>query len=106
MSQVTPFSAANRKVVQSLYHRSLKLAFNWINRRDLYRQKAVEIRAQFDLHKDVSDPKELRRLIDKTESLLEKYKHPDPFIPPQRAGGTKFERNTPPCLDEPYPARY
>lgn len=60
MSQVTPFSAANRKVVQSLYHRSLKLAFNWINRRDLYRQKAVEIRAQFDLHKDVSDPKELR----------------------------------------------
>ncbi|CDR40749.1 CYFA0S05e03994g1_1 [Cyberlindnera fabianii] len=106
MSSVVPFSPQNRHVVMTLYRRSLKLAKDWINRRDHYRIKAMEIRAQFDLYKDVGNPKELRALIEKTEDMLAKYKHPDPFISPTRPGGTKFERYVPPSLDKPLPYNY
>jgi hypothetical protein len=59
MSGVVPFSVQNRHVVMTLYRRSLRLARDWINRRDHYRTKAQEIRAQFDLYKNVGNPKEV-----------------------------------------------
>ncbi|KAH3667122.1 hypothetical protein WICMUC_005469 [Wickerhamomyces mucosus] len=54
-----PFSPENRKIVMLLYRRSLKLAGDWINKRDHLRSKALEIRAQFELHKNIGNPKEL-----------------------------------------------
>ncbi len=41
----TPFSTAHKSYVQSLYRRYLKNALNWFIRRDLWRQRAIEIRA-------------------------------------------------------------
>lgn len=90
------FQEHNRKVVSALYRQSLRMAKNWINRRDLFRQKALEIRQQFDQNKNISDRHEAQRLIQSTQDLLKQYKHPDPIIPSQRPGGTKFERNVPP----------
>jgi len=37
-----------------------------------------------------SSPQEL---MDQTQALLEKWKHPDPYRPPTAPGGSKYERN-------------
>lgn len=89
------FAADNKRVVQSLYRQSLRLTKNWVNRRDLWRQKTLEIRDQFEANKALDD-REAQLVIANAKSLLRKYLHPDPIIPPQRPGGTKFERNIPP----------
>lgn len=34
-------------------------------------------------------------LFTETEKLLQKWKHPDPYVPPTAPGGSKFERNLP-----------
>ncbi|GMM32780.1 hypothetical protein DASC09_001050 [Saccharomycopsis crataegensis] len=106
MTGVLPFTEANRKIVTLFYRRSLKLAYSWINRRDLYRKKAVEIRQQFEANKQLDDPKQLQHILKNTESLLYKYRHPDPIVPASRPGGTKFERNLHPSLDKPIPGHY
>lgn len=38
----------NRLYVKSLYKRYLTNALNWYIRRDLWREKAIEIRAEFE----------------------------------------------------------
>lgn len=93
-------SESNRRIVSSLYRQSLRLSKSWINRRDLYRTKALEIRAQFEANKGVKDPRQIHHLLVNTKALLEKYAHPDPIIPPQRPGGTKFDRNVFPPQEE------
>jgi len=37
-------------------------------------------------------------LLDQTEALLQKWKHPDPYRPPTAPGGSKYERNLPPPM--------
>jgi len=34
-------------------------------------------------------------IIEETENLLEKWKHPDPYRAPTAPGGSKYERNLP-----------
>jgi hypothetical protein len=34
-------------------------------------------------------------IIEETENLLEKWKHPDPYRAPTAPGGSKWERNLP-----------
>lgn len=42
----------------------------------------------------------MQELIEQTEQLLEKWKHPDPYRAPTAPGGSKYERNLPaPILD-------
>lgn len=106
MSGVLPFTEANRKIVTLYYRRSLKLAYSWINKRDHFRAKAMEIRQLFEANKHVSDAKQLQILLKNTESLLKKYDHPDPIVPALRPGGTKFERNIPPPMKDPIPGHY
>lgn len=43
-----PFTAANRSYVKSLYRRILTNELNWIVQRDLWRARALTIRAEFD----------------------------------------------------------
>ncbi|GME85805.1 unnamed protein product [Ambrosiozyma monospora] len=106
MKGPVPFSPENVKLVSSMYRRSLRTAHDWINRHDFYRSKAAEIRLRFEQNKNVSDPVELKAILDKTEAMLSKFKHPDPIIPPGRPGGTSMDRNVPPRYQpEPYPFR-
>lgn len=89
------FSTTNRRQVASLYKSALKLSLDWVIRRDVWRQHALEIRSQFEARRDVRDPRTLRILLEETEKTLETCRHPEPFIPATRPGGTKFERNLP-----------
>lgn len=85
----------HKRLVANLYRQSLRLTKSWINRRDIWRAKALEIRNQFDHNKNLTDKYKIDQLVKETQTLLAKYAHPDPLIPPQRPGGTKFERNIP-----------
>jgi NADH dehydrogenase (ubiquinone) 1 beta subcomplex subunit 9 len=73
------FQTAHRLYVKSLYKRSLQLSLDWYIRRDLWRQKALDIRHQFELNKNVTSPKELQQIFAKTEKQLEDFAHPDPY---------------------------
>ncbi|KAI9288929.1 hypothetical protein BC943DRAFT_287105 [Umbelopsis sp. AD052] len=92
------FQTAHRLYVKSLYKRSLKLSLDWYIRRDLWRQKALDIRHQFELNKNVTSPKELQKIFAKTEKQLEEFAHPDPYKLPMGPEGTKWERNIPPRM--------
>jgi NADH dehydrogenase (ubiquinone) 1 beta subcomplex subunit 9 len=74
------FQTAHRLYVKSLYKRSLKLSLDWYIRRDLWRQKALDIRRQFELNKHVTSPKELEQIFAKAELQLAENAHPDPYI--------------------------
>ncbi|CAH6718841.1 hypothetical protein CLIB1444_01S15698 [[Candida] jaroonii] len=95
MSKVLPFTEANSKRVTGLFRQALRTAFDHSIKWELYRAETIKIRKQFDANKSVSDPQLLEELIKKTEDKLQEWKHPDPYITPQRPGGTKYQRNLP-----------
>ncbi|KAI0046650.1 NDUFB9, NADH-ubiquinone oxidoreductase [Auriscalpium vulgare] len=94
----SPFSAAHRLYVKSLYKRMLKNELDWVIRYDLFRPRALAIRAQFEANRDVHDPRALAAILEKAEADLAQRQHPDPYIPSLFPGGTKWERNAPPPL--------
>ncbi|OZJ04732.1 hypothetical protein BZG36_01821 [Bifiguratus adelaidae] len=83
----------------SLYKRSLKTSLDWYIRRDLWRQKALDIRAQFEANKHITSPKELEQIFAQTEKELDKWAHPDPYKFPLQPEGSKWERNIPPRMN-------
>lgn len=90
---ILPFTEANTQRVSSLFRQALRTAFDNSLKFEAYRQETIKIRAQFDANRKISDPTELERAIAKTHELLAEWKHPDPYIPPCRPGGTKYQRN-------------
>ncbi|PAV21320.1 NADH-ubiquinone oxidoreductase [Pyrrhoderma noxium] len=94
----SPFTAAHRFYVKSLYKRMLKNELDWCVNRQLWRWKALQIRAEFEANRNVHDPRALAVLLSKAEADLAEKKHPDPYTAPSSPGGTKWERNTPPVL--------
>lgn len=95
MSSILPFTEANSKRVASLFRQALRTAFDHSVKFDVYRNEQNRIRKLFDANSKVSEPEALERIIANTESKLAQWKHPDPYIPPCRPGGTKYQRNTP-----------
>lgn len=53
MSSSPAFSAVHRSYVKSLYKRFLVNSLNWTIRRDLWRPRALEIRARFEQNRCV-----------------------------------------------------
>jgi hypothetical protein len=51
---VSPFSAAHRRYVKSLYKRMLENERNWVVRYDLFRARACAVRAEFERNRYVS----------------------------------------------------
>ncbi|KAF6762060.1 NDUFB9, NADH-ubiquinone oxidoreductase [Ephemerocybe angulata] len=102
MTAVSPFTAAHRLYVKSLYRRKLKNALDWTIRRDIWRPQALQIRADFERNRNVSDPRALALIFDRAEAQLAANRHPDPYTYPTAPGGTKWERNLPPRTDEPF----
>ncbi|KAJ3980641.1 hypothetical protein F5890DRAFT_1477569 [Lentinula detonsa] len=109
------FSAAHRRYVKSLYRRMLTDSLNWTIHRELWRRRALVIRAEFESNRNVHDPRELAVIFDKAEADLARNQHPDPVIcelhlvapmllslihppAPLFPGGTKWERNIPPPM--------
>ncbi|GAA5832485.1 hypothetical protein JCM3766R1_003095 [Sporobolomyces carnicolor] len=95
---VSPFSQAHSRYVKHLYRRALKGALDWYVRRDLWRNKAIEIRAQFERNRNVRDPRAVAALLNEAEREVQKYAHPDPYRPSLFPEGTKWERNLPPPM--------
>lgn len=56
----------------------------------------MEIRAEFDKHRNESDPKALGKILADAEAKLVAKIHPDPYISAKFPGGTGWERNLPP----------
>lgn len=94
---------ATKPQILSLYRRSLKLALDWAVHRYVWRGQALYIRGLFEANKHVTEPRQQRLIIEETESLLEKWKHPDPYRAPTAPGGSKYERNLPVPSTEPPP---
>ncbi|KAF9360246.1 hypothetical protein BGX26_010047 [Mortierella sp. AD094] len=92
---------AHRRLVQSLYKRSLKTAQDWYIDTNLFRRKAVELRMQFDANKNLRQPRQIAQVIETAERQLTELRHPDPYIAPTAVGGSKFERNAHPDTAEP-----
>ncbi|PPQ74365.1 hypothetical protein CVT24_000659 [Panaeolus cyanescens] len=95
MSAPATFSSAHRLYVKGLYKRYLKNALDWTVRRDIWRPQALQIRAQFEANRNVTDPRALATILSQAEKELANQKHCDPYIAPSFPGGTKWERNTP-----------
>ncbi|KAF8743333.1 Survival motor neuron (SMN) interacting protein 1, partial [Rhizoctonia solani] len=103
MDVVNPFSSAHRLHVKSLYKRYLIDALNWNIRRDLWRNRAIEIRAEFERNRNVTDPRAIAQILGEAEERLAAKSHPDPYIHAMYPGGTKWERNLPPPMEKPVP---
>lgn len=95
MSTIRPFTEANSKRVASLFRQALRTAFDHSMKFEVYRAEQNKIRKLFDANKKIDDEATLEKVIKSTESKLAQWKHPDPYIPPCRPGGTKYQRNTP-----------
>ncbi|KZV82363.1 hypothetical protein EXIGLDRAFT_702640 [Exidia glandulosa HHB12029] len=94
-SLAAPFTAAHRSYVKSLYRRILKNDLDWVVQRDIWRWRALQIRARFESNRNVHDPRALTLILERAEAQLAKDKHPDPYIVAAFPGGTKWERNLP-----------
>ncbi|KAF9814396.1 hypothetical protein IEO21_05130 [Rhodonia placenta] len=79
MSAPSPFTVAHRRYVQSLYRRYLNNELNWVARRDIWRGRAIAIRAAFERNRNVHDPRELAIILEKAEADLAERQHPDPY---------------------------
>ncbi|KZT32667.1 hypothetical protein SISSUDRAFT_1055251 [Sistotremastrum suecicum HHB10207 ss-3] len=98
MAAVSPFTAAHRSYVKSLYKRFLVNELNWVVRRDIWRRRALEIRAEFERNRNIQDPRSLSIILSKAEEYIAKTAHPDPYIVPGFPGGTKWERAVAPPM--------
>ncbi|SCZ88193.1 BZ3500_MvSof-1268-A1-R1_Chr2-1g04249 [Microbotryum saponariae] len=95
---VAPFSQAHRRYVAHLYRRALKGALDWYVRRDLWRERAIEIRVQFERNRNVRDPRAVAALLHEAEKAVQDMSHPDPYRASMFPDGTKWERNLPPPM--------
>ncbi|KAJ3355005.1 hypothetical protein HDU83_004176 [Entophlyctis luteolus] len=72
-----PLSHTQR--VQRLYRASLRTVHDWIWEREELRIKSLVVRDYFEANRYVDNPKEKEALLDATEQLLAKFRHPTPF---------------------------
>lgn len=73
-------SAAHKLYVKRLYRRSLKLAQDWHWRREEFRAKALTVRGLFEANRELTNLKEVERLLAYTEFVLATYQHPQPYV--------------------------
>ncbi|KAK7695391.1 hypothetical protein QCA50_000027 [Cerrena zonata] len=95
---ISPFTKVHTSYVKSLYRRMLNNELNWVIRRDLWRPRALAIRAEFERNRNVHDPRALATIFAKAEADLESKRHPDPYRPAEAPEGTKWERNAHPPI--------
>ncbi|KDN43766.1 hypothetical protein K437DRAFT_225447 [Tilletiaria anomala UBC 951] len=86
----TAFSTAHRQYVMSLYRRYLRTSLDWCIRRDVWRNRAIEIRAEFERNRNIRNPRELARVLQEAEENLKRISHPDPYRPAMFEDGTKW----------------
>ncbi|XP_023160613.1 NADH dehydrogenase [ubiquinone] 1 beta subcomplex subunit 9 [Drosophila hydei] len=91
MAQVPLAIVSHKRQVCSLYKRALRNLEAWYDRRDIYRYRAVQMRARFDENKR-KDLAEGMRLLASGQKELFETKHYQPRTFANSAGGCAFER--------------
>lgn len=86
------FGPEHRQLVCGLYRKALKGSLDWIIDRRKWRPFALSIRLRFDEHKGLKDEAEVDRVIKATQTLLYKYRHPEPYKYPTAPGGVMWDR--------------
>lgn len=90
--------------VTRLYRGALRAHFNWAVKRQVFVQKAEELRREFDAKKHYSPASpEARYAVLQGEAKLLDYVHPEPYVMCWMPGGSKFMRNSPP---PPFPGEH
>ena len=79
-SMASPQGISHAQRVTRLYRKSLKNSLSWCIERELWREKALRIRARFDANKDIKDRRLAQALLQQGEDELQKELHPDPYI--------------------------
>ncbi|TDG43350.1 hypothetical protein AWZ03_010218 [Drosophila navojoa] len=91
MAQVPLAIVSHKRQVCSLYKRALRNLEAWYDRRDVYRYRAVQMRARFDENKN-KDVAEGMRLLASGQKELFETKHFQPRNFANSPGGCAFER--------------
>lgn len=81
--------------VTRLYRASLRTSRDWVIDYDMWIAEALKIQAQFQANKNVSLV-EGQRLVEEGMAKLMQRRHPEPYIPIYKEGGSKYQRNVPP----------
>merc|ERR1712139_248556 len=80
-----------------LYRGAIRCIKDWsVNRFDILEVELPKLRAQFDANKELANAAMAESLVLAGERRLTEMTHPDPYIRPERPGGTKWQRNVPP----------
>lgn len=79
--RVSNLGLSSKKQVQLLYRRSLQLRFSWCNGDpERFQEEGWKIREKFRKNMDVTDPVQIKRLIQFGEDMLLENNHPGPYI--------------------------
>jgi len=89
-----PLNLTNNEKAARLYRKSLKCLLSWCIDREIFNEEAMQIRAQFDANRGVSQAA-AERLLREGQAKLFEYSHPDPYCVPHMPGGSLFMRNPP-----------
>jgi len=87
---------AHRQHVCHLYRRTLKLELDWAVIRSMWYDRAETIRERFRDNIEETNTLRIEKLVLEAEEHLAKYAHPNPYLFIDSAGGSSYQRNTPP----------
>lgn len=68
---------------------------SWAIQREIFYAECERIRSEFEANRDLQDPMQIERALEKGEAKLKDMLHPDPYIEPYRPGGSLYARNPP-----------
>ncbi|PKI83488.1 hypothetical protein MVES_002643 [Malassezia vespertilionis] len=90
--QAPKFSELHTKYVKDLYRSFLRNSLNWHIRRDVWRQDAMRIRAEFEDNRNVQNPRLLASILKEAEKKLMSWQHPDPYKHEEKTESLKDQR--------------
>eukprot|EP00581_Thalassiosira_minuscula_P007786 CAMPEP_0183703816 /NCGR_PEP_ID=MMETSP0737-20130205/1408_1 /TAXON_ID=385413 /ORGANISM="Thalassiosira miniscula, Strain CCMP1093" /LENGTH=154 /DNA_ID=CAMNT_0025930613 /DNA_START=39 /DNA_END=503 /DNA_ORIENTATION=+ len=97
-----PVNLTHNQEVARLYRKALKTLASWTIDREIFLEKATEMRGRFDAERGCSNAKAVRLLREGKAELFSNT-HPDPYCVPYMPGGSLFMRNPPPPLEICFP---
>ncbi|EGC35329.1 hypothetical protein DICPUDRAFT_94575 [Dictyostelium purpureum] len=83
--------------VVRLYRKSIKSIRDYSEDYDMFLLSAGDLRSAVKEGAKETNPFVVQKLVKDLEDFSIYWEHPDPYIPCDAVGGTKWQRNTPPA---------
>ncbi|EGG14300.1 hypothetical protein DFA_12070 [Cavenderia fasciculata] len=96
----------HQQTVVRLYRKCLKSIRDYSENYDYFLKQATILRNTVKAHKDETNPFLIKQYMNDFEKWSNNWEHPDPYIPCDAPGGSKWQRNIPPKQWQVNPARY